>query len=129
MEASADNIRRIRNATGLGVMEAKAFIQLNSEDLCQRILRAKRRHGVLHDPIEEDPKFGEAVREATEKATYLAAKEAEDREKELDGRGANAVFLRRGHCHRVWGLTKMILKDRGIVWFSPADLNPGIVFD
>jgi hypothetical protein len=125
MEASADNIRHIRNATGLGVMEAKAFIQLNSEDLCQRILRAKRRHGVLHDPIEEDPKFGEAVREATEKATHLAAKEVEDREKELDG----AVFSRRGQCHRVWVLTKMILKDRGIVWFSPADLNPGIVFD
>lgn len=36
----------------------------------------------------------------------------------------------RGYCHRYWGTKKKILKEKyGIEWKSPADMNPGIIFD
>ena len=35
-----------------------------------------------------------------------------------------------GYCHRYWALKKQILKrEYGIDWKSPAELNPGVIFD
>ena len=34
-----------------------------------------------------------------------------------------------GTCHRFWHRKKELLKERGIDWKSPAELNPDIRFD
>jgi len=31
--------------------------------------------------------------------------------------------------HRIWLEQKRILAEQGITWFSPADMNPGTIFD
>jgi len=43
---------------------------------------------------------------------------------------AAEYLIKLGHCHRIWGLQKSILKERfGITWYTPAELNPDICFD
>ena len=34
-----------------------------------------------------------------------------------------------GICHEYWGLKALYLEEKGIVWRSPAVLNPGVMFD
>jgi len=35
-----------------------------------------------------------------------------------------------GACHTYWAIKKRILRDEyHMVWRSPADLNPGVLFD
>ncbi len=43
---------------------------------------------------------------------------------------AAEYLIKLGHCHRLWGLQKSILKEKyGITWYTPAELNPDICFD
>jgi len=85
-------------------------------ELRRRIALAKSEQGVgqLYDPIEDDVKFAQAFAEA-DRLTELELQEAK--------RG-------RGFCHRYWHTKKRILKKQfGIQWFSPVDMNWGIMFD
>lgn len=34
-----------------------------------------------------------------------------------------------GTCHRYWARKKELLKQRGIDWKSPSEMNPDIIFD
>lgn len=35
-----------------------------------------------------------------------------------------------GYCHQYWSAKKKILlEDYGIVWYSPAECNPGVLYD
>ncbi len=70
---------------------------------------------IEHDPIEDDPKLGPIV----EKARREAVSEELGNQPE-----------RLGFCHIVWATQKRILKDKyGIDWKTPAEMNPGILFD
>ena len=70
---------------------------------------------IEHDPIEDDPKLGPIV----EKARREAVSEEIGNQPE-----------RLGFCHIVWATQKRILKDKyGIDWKTPAEMNPGILFD
>jgi hypothetical protein len=68
-----------------------------------------------HGPIEDDPKLGPIVEKARREA--LSEELANQPE-------------RLGFCHIVWATQKRILKDKyGIDWKTPAEMNPGILFD
>ncbi len=70
---------------------------------------------IEHDPIEDDPKLGPIV----EKARREAVSEELANQSE-----------RLGFCHIVWATQKRILKNKyGIDWKTPAEMNPGILFD
>ena len=34
-----------------------------------------------------------------------------------------------GTCHAYWACKKELLKQRGIDWKSPSEMNPDIIFD
>jgi hypothetical protein len=68
----------------------------------------------LHDPIEDDPLY----------QGFLQAAESEtDEELRSAGRGL-------GFCHRLWKTKQTILvRKYGVIWFSPSEMNPHILFD
>lgn len=69
----------------------------------------------LHDPIEADPAFKSIFR----KANRLAKVELQ--ESGIDGLGA---------CLAYWNYKQRILREQfGIIWFTPAQMNPTTCFD
>ena len=114
--SKAQEIMRLRKATGMGVVESRKFLDDKSPDLVARIIKA---HGTqseqtLHDPIEDDPEFVDAIAETDREVDGLLKNEAE----------------RLGLCHLHLMHKKRILKERfGITSYSPADMNPGCCFD
>ena len=67
------------------------------------------------DAKEVDPRFRDVMGE-------VDAEVGEEMKK--DGN-----FRQFGSCHAMWALKKAKLKARGIVWYSPSELNPGAMFD
>ncbi|MDB6078072.1 MAG: hypothetical protein JWO82_1819 [Akkermansiaceae bacterium] len=133
----AQQVVDLHLATGLGVMKAKAFLEAESAERCERILRAfreQRRHeqgGSLHDPIEDEPVFRERVEAAKAAALeeHRVLVEGENRKLVEEGLGRLAEEWPRGSCHRIWRLMKERLEQQGILWYSPAEMNPCAVFD
>jgi hypothetical protein len=75
-----------------------------------------REPSIKRDPIERDPKIAWLVEEAWKEA-----------EAEVAARGELPYW---GVCHLVWPVQKRILKEKyGIVWRTPAEMNPEILFD
>ena len=74
--------------------------------------RGRNPHAELHDPIEDNPRVRQIVREVERRA---------ERESSVQGMG---------RCHDVWGRMEQILKtEYGLVWYSPVQMNPDILFD
>ena len=71
----------------------------------------KRRRNLCHDPVEMTEEYLAAIDEVDEKI-----------EKNREYRGF-------GSCHHVWHLKTEYLAEKGIVWHSPAVLNPHVLFD
>jgi len=67
-----------------------------------------------HDPQEDDSKKGPIIKAAAEEARQ---KVCGDKPLEL------------GQSRAIWAEQKRILTEKGINWMSPAEMNPGIVFD
>lgn len=43
---------------------------------------------------------------------------------------AARLFIQLGSCHWIWAMKKRILKEKyGITWYTPAELNPDVIFD
>lgn len=43
---------------------------------------------------------------------------------------AARLFMKLGSCHWLWGMKKHILKKKyGITWYTPAELDPDVIFD
>lgn len=43
---------------------------------------------------------------------------------------AAELFMQLGSCHWLWGMKKHILKEKyGITWYTPAELNPDVIYD
>jgi len=68
-----------------------------------------------HDAKEFDPKYREIIKEVESEITQDSAKE-----------GTPFAF---GVCHSFWKLKKDRLQAKGILWRSPAELNPNCRFD
>jgi len=67
-----------------------------------------------HDPQEDDPKKGPIIKEAAEQA-----------KQKILGKGQHNL----GDAHRIWAEQKKILKERGINWKSPQEMNPCAMLD
>jgi hypothetical protein len=83
-------------------------------DLARRTNKRKHpRVRLLYDPINDDPAFAWAIKEADQRI-----------DEEL------GPPLKMGSCHRRWRRKKEILKEEfGIDWYSTAEMNPGSRFD
>jgi len=83
----------------------------------ERIKLAKQTQGhdrAYFDPIEDDPLY-QGFLQAAESDTNEALRSAD----------RSIAFL-----HRFWETKQSILvRKYGIIWFSPEDMNPSILFD
>ncbi len=66
-----------------------------------------------HDPIEETVEYQEAMKIV--QPILDKAFPPEER-----------VF---GFCHKLWAMKKVLLREQGIEWKSPKELNPHIIYD
>lgn len=49
---------------------------------------------------------------------------------DTDPEKAAGMFSMRGMCHWIWGAEKRILQEKyGMTWYTPAEVNPHILFD
>lgn len=100
----------------MGVVASRIFLLGKPADLIDRIVQAYETQSerLLHDPVEDDPAFSIAITEADREVARLLKDEPN----------------RLGLCHLGWRHKKQILKERfGLTWYSPAEMNPGCVFD
>lgn len=82
-------------------------------------LKAEIAEAVKHDPQEDDPKLGPIIKEAAEEA----------RRKVSEKYGLKEGEHRMGIGHEIWIMQKIILKEKGIDWKSPREMNPHPMFD
>jgi len=76
------------------------------------------RAGALkHDPQEDNPEKGPIIKKAAKKATQLIYKKHGLR------------YYRRGIEFEIWAEQKRILKEEGIDWKTPKEMNPKVIFD
>ena len=126
----AQVVKRFREATGMGWMESKLFLAGRSADLCERILRAgeeQKGARTLHDPIEDDPEFAEIIKIVRDEAEAEIRRQIADAPQTSTTLGSSE--WPRGTCHRLWRDMKSKLAEKGITWYSLADMNPGHCFD
>ena len=98
-----------------GDKEKQAWIRALVEGEEAKAYREARRGrgGFDYDPIEDTAPFRRVER--------MARAEAERRA----GKGGYM-----GYCHRIWGeIQNVLLEKYGIVWRSPAAMNPNVLFD
>ncbi len=91
---------------------------IRDAELLRRIKKARAYQslndplGQIHDPIEDAPDIKLIMRQVEHQA---------EKESSIQGMG---------RCHDVWGHMRRILKtEHGIVWYSPSQMNTGILFD
>jgi hypothetical protein len=89
------------------------FLLRFSEAQAERVIEAYRvqAEAPYSDPIESDPTFVQDFAEVGAEIHKLYPER------------------RRGQCHRLWRRKKAMLRERGIDWLSPYDLNPFARFD
>jgi hypothetical protein len=103
-------------AIGMSVEGAREALLALKPELRKRVIRAAQakphRDGLLHDPLENDPKTQQLVRNAASKAARIV------------------TYRGLGRCHAVWAEQARILwKQHRIRWYSPAKMNPFVCID
>jgi len=131
--SKSETLKRFREATGMGWMQAKLFFGGRSAELCARILRAHQEQAgpMYHDPIEDDSEFKVQIATARKAAEWNHRAWIADYNQKLrdSGHERHIRDWPLGSCHRIWKLKKDYLSERGISWYSPAEMNPGHRFD
>jgi hypothetical protein len=102
------------------IMSSSPNMPITNLELLERIRVAEERQckpGVkpplLYDPIEDEEMTSELVRAARERA-----------DAEVDS------SIAMGRCHCVWATMKEFLQQEDAInWYSPAEMNPGVIFD
>jgi hypothetical protein len=85
----------------------------NAELDNRRLLAIDAGGHILGDPISKDPAYAEIFKAAWERV-----------DNEI---GRPYKF---GSCHARWALLQKILKEEhGITWYTPNQMNPGVIFD
>ena len=129
----AETLMRFREVTGMGWLQTKLFFAGRSDVLCERILRAHQEQTghTFHDPIEDDSQFKDHIAKARTAAEQNQKEWVSERNQKLrdSGHGQLVREWPLGSCHRIWKLMKEDLKQHGISWYSPAEINPGHRFD
>ena len=113
---SPDNLLDFSNRMGCGIANARRLLDEMDSGLRKRLLFALQNQifdgEFLSDPIERDPIFRGLIEEAAVRAE------------------SNVKYEGRGLCHIIWAEQARILKEEnGIDWYSPAEMNPWIMFD
>ena len=69
--------------------------------------------GLHYDLIEDTPVYRRIIAEVKE---------------EIEKRVGKGGYM--GYCHRAWGVKREVLLEKyGIIWHSPAAMNPDVMFD
>lgn len=131
VQPTAQEVKLFHEASRLGWMQARSFLMTQSPELCKRILAARRLYpeaSILRDPLEDNPEYSQMI-----KSLYNSIEE-ELREKmtsksKLGSEMANFREWPLGTCHLIWRRLKEELATQGLVWYSPAELNPTHAFD
>lgn len=86
---------------------ARFLTRFNESD-AERVIIAYRSQqaGSIHDPLSDSDEHADTFQEID---AIIQAK---------------FPVPRRGQCHRIWRMKKCLLKERGISWLCPSDLNP-----
>ena len=121
IDISGNDLLAYSKAARCPLSEARFVLVDMEPELRDRVLIASRLavafdriDDLLTDPIEQYPVLRRKIKKAGKKAESLI----------LDGRGYND-----GVCHSIWGEQKRILKEVGIIWYTPAEMNPNVLFD
>ena len=78
--------------------------------------REKGTSGLRRDPVEDDPRYQKVFAGIDAEVDALLADHPQ--------RGAE------GFCHVLWRAKKRLLAEKyGVVWRSPDELNPQVIFD
>lgn len=99
---------------------ARRTLSRVDDALRERIVRAAISQrpedgNLLHDPIEDEPQL----------ASILAVAEREA-EASIDADAREQM----GYCHVLWQRKAAILQSKfGVVWYSPAAMNPDVLID
>lgn len=118
---SEEYVAAYARATGTNHNHAREKLRRIKEPLRSRIVRAAMTQASLgsqelHDPIEDEPLLRQVLEQAEQEAKMSLADQG--------------VEMHRGYCHLFWEKKAEILADRyGITWFSPADMNPYVLYD
>jgi hypothetical protein len=131
----------LHKATGMPVLQARDFIRSSPPELIQRILNghnaryanlltnlppdlanrvqnasdSQPENQPLHDPFEDDPLIGPVIRRVLDEALRDMIAQHGDK---------------MGLCHLTWRTAQeRLLRVHSIVWYSPAQMNPGSCFD
>jgi len=86
---------------------------IDTDNLSVDAFREKYGRYLKFDPVERTPEW---------EASYCKVEEECDR---LLGDVPRGM----GFCYSYWATRRQVLAWRGIVWHSPRDLNPRVVFD
>jgi len=118
MHITAEDASAFHKATGCSIAKAVEVLEQIEPLRRERILLASRlpkRSLTLRDPIESDPELSGIIRNAAEEASKIVSAQG---------------TLKRGSCHSIWREQARILLERHqVVWFSPSEMNPGVLFD
>lgn len=113
-----EDILAYHRATGCPIIRAGEQLSQMEPLLRGRILQAiqkPNRSLALRDPIEDEPVISKLIKAAAIEAEEIA---------KAGGRTG------RGSCHFIWNEQARILSERhGIIWYSPAQMNPGVMYD
>ena len=89
------------------------FLSRFSADDAERVIEAYalQEDGLVHDPLEDSPELQSVFREV---------------DRIVDERLPSHEM---GMCYPKWDLRKALLRERGVSWLSPSELNPHVIFD
>jgi hypothetical protein len=131
VQPTAQEVKLFHEASGMGWMTAKSFLMTQSPELCERILAARRLNPeamTLHDPLEDNPKYAQMIK-SLYNSIQAELRESMISESKQEKEMANFREWPLGTCHLVWRKLKEELASKGLVWYSPAELNPTHAFD
>ena len=134
---SAELVMRLRRATGLPVLDARrTLLERDIEDRLPFVIAAENHSptdGMARDPQEDDEILGPIIHGTLDSVAERVINEYDENiaeMRETEPQMADFLSNRRGICHRIWAKTKTQLKNQhGIEWRTPAEVNPGTIFD
>jgi hypothetical protein len=118
LNLSTQDLDVVKRATHLDQSMVNHFLADQSNELRSKIVAASYiavalgRDDELRDPFEDDPKWVNKIHEAGQAAA------------------AEIKFEGMGRCHMIWKRQAEMLKEKyQISWYSPAQMNPWMMFD
>ena len=129
-----DLVMRLHRATNSRALECRrVLLSIAAEAREDYVLAYEAREGAFHcwiDPLEFDPRFQEALRQAEAEASAQAEVTRQKWEQSISVDTMPKSLGRRGQAGFFCQYKKQILKERfNLSWRTPAEMNPFIIFD